>query len=132
MDHVLPQSAGGSDWMGNLVLSCRSCNMRRLSTPAAEWTRNCLAEGMKVRETAVYDAIARLRDPRCFRLTYRIIKAAERVEMVYEAAQRRQERQAKHQARMEQQATRKAERLAQRELRRRASGALSIQQPLAV
>ena len=29
IDHVLPQSAGGSDQLDNLALACRNCNERR-------------------------------------------------------------------------------------------------------
>ena len=29
LDHVLPQSAGGSDTLDNLALACRNCNERR-------------------------------------------------------------------------------------------------------
>jgi hypothetical protein len=29
IDHILPQSAGGSDDPGNLALACRNCNERR-------------------------------------------------------------------------------------------------------
>jgi 5-methylcytosine-specific restriction endonuclease McrA len=29
LDHVIPRSAGGRTRLGNLVLACKSCNMRK-------------------------------------------------------------------------------------------------------
>jgi 5-methylcytosine-specific restriction endonuclease McrA len=37
VDHVMPVVAGGSDDPENLVLSCRSCNSRKGTRPAAEF-----------------------------------------------------------------------------------------------
>jgi hypothetical protein len=37
LDHVVPQSKGGSDQTKNLVCCCKSCNRDKAHTPWEEW-----------------------------------------------------------------------------------------------
>lgn len=39
LDHVVPQSKGGTWSVSNLVLACRHCNSERGTTPADEYRR---------------------------------------------------------------------------------------------
>lgn len=41
IEHLLPQSLGGTDDSDNLALACQSCNSHRQSFPVAEWVRRC-------------------------------------------------------------------------------------------
>ena len=44
MDHVVPLSQGGRSQKGNLVLSCKACNVKKKSFTAVEWL---LGEGSR-------------------------------------------------------------------------------------
>lgn len=37
IDHVIPQSKGGSDFTKNVVCCCHSCNQNKSHTPWEEW-----------------------------------------------------------------------------------------------
>ena len=91
-DHVLCLSADGSNWLGNLLLSCKKCNRQRGDTPAELWLERCLAEGVKVKVRAVRSAIKRsLEDFRCQR-SYLILASASAEEILeYQVDQRRKE-----------------------------------------
>jgi len=61
LDHVLCVTAGGSDWIGNLLPSCSDCNWYRGDTDAETWMKLCLLAGKNVRKRAVRKAIQRSR-----------------------------------------------------------------------
>lgn len=66
VDHVRCVVDDGSNWTGNLIPSCLTCNEERGSTDARSWLRLCLAEGRKVRLELVEAAIERSEThPRC-------------------------------------------------------------------
>jgi Tfp pilus tip-associated adhesin PilY1 len=64
VDHVLPVSAGGSNWRGNLLAACLTCNGTRGSRPVGEWAEICRAQGHAVQEQALAAALERVKDPR--------------------------------------------------------------------
>ncbi len=37
LDHLVPQSVGGGDDEGNLVLSCKPCNMAKRNRTLGDW-----------------------------------------------------------------------------------------------
>jgi len=47
-DHILCVSAGGSDWIGNLLPSCRPCNCQRSNKDAGSWLQSCRDRGRKI------------------------------------------------------------------------------------
>ncbi len=40
IDHVIPQSKGGSDFTTNVICCCRSCNQSKSHLPWQEWYKN--------------------------------------------------------------------------------------------
>ena len=42
IDHLLPKSRGGKDSLDNLVIACRSCNMKKASATYEEFTGRVL------------------------------------------------------------------------------------------
>lgn len=66
LDHVKPESLGGSWSSDNLLLSCFPCNGSRGHTSAGRWLRICRERGLKANLAAVQAAIGRLA-PRAYR-----------------------------------------------------------------
>jgi len=62
-DHVRCVSEGGTNWLGNLLPSCRHCNNARGDMSIKSWLRECLQREMRVQEQAVQAAIARAHWP---------------------------------------------------------------------
>ena len=48
VDHIIPRSFGGTWWHGNLVLSCKPCNIERGNMNAEDYLEKRLAEGRPV------------------------------------------------------------------------------------
>ena len=51
IDHIVPQSQGGSDDLDNLLLSCRTCNTRKGDKPYEKYIREELKRVRKHLET---------------------------------------------------------------------------------
>ena len=39
VDHIVPLAKGGSNWVTNIQLTCRTCNMRKSAKDPIEWAR---------------------------------------------------------------------------------------------
>ncbi|HUR05505.1 MAG TPA: RNA-guided endonuclease IscB [Nonomuraea sp.] len=61
VEHIHPKARGGSDWISNLTLACRSCNQAKNSTTVEEFLRSrpaLLARILKQAKASLRDAAA--------------------------------------------------------------------------
>jgi len=64
IDHIRCVCDGGSDWDGNLLPCCLSCNRQRGDKNAHSWLQSCTDRGLKVRKRVVKKALKRIKDIR--------------------------------------------------------------------
>lgn len=62
LDHLLPDSEGGSANLANLVLACCSCNVHRGTTPAERYLRDCRERGQAVAAELIVRRLAERHD----------------------------------------------------------------------
>ncbi|HEY4107322.1 MAG TPA: HNH endonuclease, partial [Polyangiaceae bacterium] len=63
VDHVLPRSRGGEDSWDNLVVSCRSCNLKKGRRTPAEAGMNLLTEPKRPRWSTAKQILLVMREP---------------------------------------------------------------------
>jgi len=62
IDHIRCVDEGGSNWIGNLLPSCGSCNAERNNLSVENWLSVCLRRKMDVNIKLVEEAIERARN----------------------------------------------------------------------
>jgi len=67
VDHIRCRVAGGSNWLGNMLPCCKSCNSARGSSSAEDFLQDRLSKGYVIRAALIQAALARLSDPRSWK-----------------------------------------------------------------